>query len=241
MRRTFLIFLMAPVLQAQSADIPVVNPSFEQPAIAAGTFRTVQPPPPGWTPHGDIDFGLRTIGVLHPATTTLYSEPAPDGDNVAVVFLLDNFGNQTLFANSPAGMQQVLTTPLRTNTHYALEVQVGNIANDPTPPNNQFQFEGFPGYRIELLAGEVTIASSSGVVPPEGGFVLTITELTTVAYHPLAGQPLGIRLTNLNAAPGIEVNFDAVRLRATPAPDRRQIHLHLLRVLASLHLPFLIG
>jgi hypothetical protein len=41
-------------------------------------------------------------------------------------------------------------------------------------------------------------------------------QLTTGAAHPNAGEALTIRLVNLDAAAGIEVNFDDVRLDATP-------------------------
>ena len=63
-----------PVLLAQSVPIAVANPSFETPAIAAGTFATTAPPL-GWSGSGALDFAYRTIGVLHPATTTLYTVP----------------------------------------------------------------------------------------------------------------------------------------------------------------------
>jgi hypothetical protein len=39
------------------------------------------------------------------------------------------------------------------------------------------------------------------------------------ASNPFGGQPLGIRLVNLNSAPGIEVNWDNVRLEHGPIPS----------------------
>ena len=202
---------------AHAVDVPVTNPSFELPAIAAGTFSTTSAPP-GWTEFGSIDFGSRTIGVLDPATTTLYTGPVPDGENVGVVFLLDDAGNQTFFAGVESGMFQTLSTPLENDTHYTLTVEVGNIGDDPNPPHGQFQFADFPGYRVELMAGSGMLASDDALLPPERGFSTSTVEYTSGNNDALAGQSLGIRLVNRNAAPGLEVNFDDVRLDATPVP-----------------------
>lgn len=202
---------------ARSQSIPVQNASFEEPAISPGTFATTSAPL-GWTAVGPIDFGSRTIGVLDPNSTLLYTAPVPDGENVGVVFLLDDFFNQSVVANQPAGMQQTLAHALQPSTRYALEVAVGNIGNDPNFPHNQFQFGGFPGYRIELLAGGVVIGSDAGAsIPPAAGFATSRIDVDIGTSHPQLGQSLSIRLLNLNAAPGIEVNFDDVRLTASSA------------------------
>lgn len=202
---------------AQAVTVPVANSSFEAPAIAAGTFQTTAAPP-SWSVYGSgINFGLRTIGVLDPNGTTLYPGPVPDGENVGVVFLLDDAGDQTAFAGIEAGMEQTLSAPLETNTRYDLTVEVGNIADDVNPPNNQFQFAGFPGYRIDLLAGGTPIACDANtLLPSEGSFVTSTLQVTIGNTHAQAGQMLGIRVVNLNAAPGLEVNFDDVSLQALP-------------------------
>lgn len=195
-------------------SLTVVNSGFEAPAIAPGTFSTTAPPP-GWGPYGPLDFGLRTIGVLHPNPTSLYVVPPPEGNNVGVAFLLDDFALQTVFTNQEAGLVQTLGDTLQPRTRYTLRVHVGNITDDPNLPGNQFQFGGFPGYRIDLLAGGNILASDPNtLLPAEGEFSLSIVDFEVGASHPLVGQPLGIRLVNLNAAPGIEVNFDDVRLDA---------------------------
>lgn len=206
--------------QGPGVSLPVANASFELPAIPSGTFSTTSPPP-GWQVFGNgINFGARTIGVLDPAGTLLYPGPVPDGENVGVVFLMDDPGNQTTFANIEAGMEQTLSVALATHTRYTLTVAVGNIANDPSPPNSQFQFAGFPGYRIELVAGGTTlVADASSLLPPEGQFLTSTRTVTIGASHPQVGALLGIRLVNLNAAPGLEVNFDDVRLEAELLPS----------------------
>lgn len=198
---------------AQATPIPVANHSFEAPAIPAGTFATTAPPP-GWTGYGPLNYGARTIGVLHPATTTLYAVPPPHGVNTGVVFLMDDQSNQLFFARREAGLQQTFTEGLRTGRRYTLTVEVGNIANDVAAP---FLFGGFPGYRVELQAGGVVIAADANtLLPAEGRFVTSRVQVDIGATHPQAGLPLRIRLVNLNAAPGIEVNFDDVRLESEP-------------------------
>ncbi|MEM7307638.1 MAG: hypothetical protein AAF682_13250 [Planctomycetota bacterium] len=213
-----LLSLLAAPAAAQ-APLAITNPSFEQPAIPAGTFSTTAPPF-GWEVYGQgIDFGNRTIGVLNPNTTALYGSPVPDGQNVGVVFLLDNPSDQTVFAGIEAGMQQTLAATLAPNTAYQLRVEVGNITDDPNPPHSQFQFDGFPGYRIELLAGGVPLACDDDtLLPAEGGFLTSTVDFTSDASHAQLGQSLGVRLVNLNAAPGLEVNFDRVALTAACAP-----------------------
>jgi hypothetical protein len=197
---------------AWAAPIPVANPSFEAAVLAPGTFSTTSAPP-GWVTFGAIDFGWRVIGVLNPNSTTLYADPVPDGSNVGVVFLGPSFGG------SPAGLQQVLATNLQPRTRYILSVDVGNIANDPNPPHSSFNFAGFPGYRIELRAGTNLIAAAeNAVLPGEGRFVASAITGVTSSVSAGLGQPLAIRLINLDQAGGIEVNFDRVQLDAVALP-----------------------
>jgi hapalindole H/12-epi-hapalindole U/12-epi-fischerindole U synthase len=191
---------------AHAVPIPVTNPSFESPVTPPNSFIT-NAPPPGWAAYGDsLDFGSRTIGVLNPNTTALYLDPVPDGSNVGVTFLDPAM-------NDEAGLQQTLGATLQTLTEYTLTVEVGNLANDMTP----FDFDGFPGYRIDLMAGTAVLASDDDtLLPGEGRFLTSTVQVSIGASHPNAGQALGIRLVNLDAAPGIEVNFDDVRLDAVP-------------------------
>jgi len=193
-------------MPAEAAPIAVTNHSFESPATPPDSF-IANAPPTGWAAYGaSLDFSGRTIGVLNPNTTDLYLDPVPDGSNVGVTFLTPQM-------NDEAGMQQTLAATLQTLTQYTLTVEVGNLANDNTP----FAFEGFPGYRIDLLAGTTVIASDDDtLLPGEGRFLTSTVQVTIGATHPNAGEPLTIRLVNLDAAAGIEVNFDDVRLDATP-------------------------
>jgi hapalindole H/12-epi-hapalindole U/12-epi-fischerindole U synthase len=199
---------------AESAEIPVVNHSFETPAVSPGNFN-VSAPPPGWFSFGTLHFsGSRSVGVVNPNSTQLYLDPVPLGSNIGVVFL------GLTFSNLPTGLFQTLTTTLQARTAYTLTVAVGNMASDPNPPHNQFNFTGFPGYRVELLASNFVVAADHNtLLPGEGRFLTSTVYVVTSSSHTNLGMPLGIRLTNLDSAPGIEVNFDNVRLDATPLPD----------------------
>lgn len=57
------------------------------------------------------------------------------------------------------------------------------------------------------------------LVPGEGQFLTSTAEVSVASSHVDLGQPITIRLTNLDQEPGIEVNFDDVRLEAVPFPD----------------------
>jgi hypothetical protein len=194
---------------AHAALLEVTNPSFELPATPSGTFITGAPPT-GWANYGFIEtFVGRDVGVLNPAGTLLYPNPVPDGSNVAVVFLLT--GGPT-----ESGIQQTLTDTLQAGLRYTLEVSVGNIAPDGGPWN----FAGFPGYRVDLLAGGQLIASDNNtLLPGEGEFLESTVSVVVGADHLLLGQPLGIRLVSLDGPTGIEVNFDNVRLNAVAVPE----------------------
>ena len=187
--------------------IAIVNPGFELPVTGPNTFVT-NAAPSGWQAYGSaIDFGARTVGVLNPNTSALYVDPVPEGRNVGVVFLMDNLPVAT-----EAGLQQTLTERLSANTTYTLRVDVGNIAPASGVP---YAFGGFPGYRIELLAGGEVLASDNGTLQPGEGRYLRSTVVAPIgAGHPRVGQALGIRLVNVDGPAGIEVNFDDVRLSA---------------------------
>lgn len=186
-----------------AALLDVTNPSFEQPSIADGSFLTTAPPT-GWVNYGYIDqFAGRDVGVLNPTGTALYPNPVPNGSNVAVVFLLT--GGPT-----ESGIQQTLTATLQAGMQYTLNVNVGNIAPDGGP----FNFTGFPGYRVDLLAGGQLIASdNNSLSPAEGEFLESTVSFIVGDTHPLLGQSLGIRLVSLDGPNGIVCGKDHPALR----------------------------
>lgn len=197
-------------------SLAISNHSFEFPVIPSNSFN-VASAPPGWVSYGSINNNNRSVGVLDPAGSTLYAGPVPHGENVGVTFLMDNPGNQTFFANMEAGLRQTLAATLQTKRRYTLRVEVGNIANDVNAP---FAFAGFPNYRIDLMAGTNMLASDfNTLLPGEGLFLTSTVAVNVAASNPFSGQQLGIRLVNLNSAPGIEVNWDNVRLEHGPIPS----------------------
>ena len=143
------------------------------------------------------------------------------------------------------GFQQTLTSTLQANTNYSLQVEIGNIASGTGIDGTFFNLDGFPGYRVDLLAGITvlnqdnnTFAGSIG----EGLFSTSLLRFSTGASHPLLGQALGIRLVNLNVLDAgfpltvLEVDFDNVRLSAVSAvPEPTSLLL-----IALMTAPFLI-
>jgi hypothetical protein len=124
---------------------------------------------------------------------------------------LDNSGDL-----QEAGLTQTLPAPLLLSTQYTLTVAVGNFGPSAGDP---WDFSGFPGYRVDLLAGGIVIASDNNTLAPgEGRFLTSTVSFTTGSSHALAGQALGIRLVNLNGS-GVEVNFDKVQLDAVAVPE----------------------
>lgn len=214
-RRSILLLAacLAVPVAADATLLTVNNPSFESPVTAPGTFTgQIASGPTGWTVYNTgATNSDRYFGVWNPAGTDSFLDPVPDGANIGVVFL----NNTTGIAE--AGLQQVLSATLQLSTYYTLTVEVGNF--DPGAGGAPWNFTGFPGYRVDLLAGGTLLASDNNtLLPAEGRFLTSTVPFTTGASHANAGQPLTIRLVNLNG-PGVEVNFDRVRLDATPAPE----------------------
>lgn len=208
--------------EAFPPPVPLVitNPGFEANPVATNCFQGLTPV--GWSlydPGGIFDGAVDAIGVLNTQPGgPHFIDGAPEGDHVALVFLQGDIGT------TPMGITQVLADVLELNTTYTLSAQVGDIASGQGPPPCDvfgfFHLDGFPGYQVQLLAGGVVIAqddnSLAGVLD-EGLFALSTVQITIGDSHPQAGQPLEIRLINLNMIdtpedPGIEVDFDDVRL-----------------------------
>ena len=111
-------------------------------------------------------------------------------------------GVNTLWINSGSAAQ-TLSTVLTANMAYTLMVDVGD----------RIDWDTFPGYSVALLAGSTILASESSLMP-NNGFLTS-----TVNYTALAGNPfLGTALTILLTTNGTQVNFDNVRLDASPVP-----------------------
>ena len=209
--------------QAAAGVIDVTNGGFEdttgQTVFNEFTFGT----PVGWNlydPNGIAGNPGVFTGTLQPNGVDFFNTTAPEGTRVAILFNAQSEGA------GEYGFEQTLTATLQANTEYELSVEVGNIASGVATNGVFFNLDEFPGYRVELLAGGVVIASdTNGLLIPEAEFATSIVNFQTVDFHPLLGQPLGIRLVNENiippgfiqdTSPDLEVDFDDVQLIANP-------------------------
>jgi hypothetical protein len=230
--------LLAP--GARAAPIAVANPGFEALYLGSnlppqyggdvptGAFPT-GPAPSGWTAYyASGPEAAMFIGVLNPGTTAdhapnppCFPDGAPEGDNVVLLYMDGDDGG------SEYGVEQQLAATLQADTVYTLTVEVGDIASCAglVPPYTSFfDLAGFPGHRIQLLAGGVVIAEHTASLSlAEGEFGTAQLQVTIGDVHAQLGEPLAIRLVNRNqpdqpGVSGLEVDFDDVRLDATPVP-----------------------
>lgn len=214
------ISLLISFSPASANSLTINNAGFEEPDLSLEppvvgnevfTFTT----PPGWQlydpanlipPNGNLTTSF--VGVWKP-TSAFFTNEAPEGDNIGAILLAQPPGSGI------AGLSQTLSSSLEANTVYTLRVEVGNPGGF---------FAGFPGYRIELLAGDTVIAQDNNTLSlGEGDFATSIISFTTDANDSNLGQPLEIRLLNLLNDSGLEVDFDNVRLEAASVSDRGSI------------------
>lgn len=194
-----LLAIAAPA--ARSAPIAVANASFEDPAQASmGTFASGTPP--GWSifdPDG-VTGPATDFGVWWPVGFFDYANGAQDGLQCGVVF-----------ADLPAGtgvvgLRQTLGATLAANTRYSFEVFVG----DPTDNSDEL-LAGFPGYRLELWAGNQLVIADDDTAMQEGQFRPARATIPVGSTHPGLGRPLELRLLNRMRRP-------APRSTSTPFP-----------------------
>lgn len=211
---------LSAIAAASAAPVPLVNPGFEADFAADGTFPVG--PVTGWAawdPFGLLGAGGNFTGVLNPNGTTFFPGGAPEGNNAALLFLEGSIGS------GPMGLSQFPGVNLEADTLYTLTVEVGNIASGTgLPPFDSFGFynlDGFPGYSVQILANGVVLGEDYNTLQiPEGEFMTSTVTAQVGPDFPILGSPIEIRLINLNLPdpngdPGIEVDFDDVRLDAT--------------------------
>ena len=235
------LFATASLSPASAAPLAVVNHGFEditgQTVFNEFTFGT----PAGWVqydPNGLIDdvagfSGGFFPGTLQPNGVDFFSQTAPEGDRVAILF-----NEQATGGAGEYGFEQTLSATLQANTNYTLTVEVGDIDSGVATNGAFFDLEGFPGYRIDLLAGGAVIASDNNSLAGsliEGIFSTATVSIDIGAAHAALGQNLGIRLVNLNNPQGpsdLEVDFDDVQLTATEISEPGVVALAMLGILA---------
>lgn len=216
--------LSLPLVSALAAPLAINNPSFEVDSVADNTFPIFLPT--GWSPYDP--FGIQgsgvLLGVLNPTNSTFFPDGAPDGSNVAITWVDAQYGNGEF------GLQQELSATLEPGV-YTLRVWVGNIASGiGAPPFDAYGFydlSGFPGYAVELTAGEEVLAADDNSLAPtleNGEFDESVVQVVVSADDPLFALPvppaLSVRLINLNLQTAqdnaIEVDFDHVRVMHQP-------------------------
>ncbi|MBM3821638.1 MAG: hypothetical protein FJ404_01910 [Verrucomicrobia bacterium] len=209
------------------ASVPVVNPSFEDISgefvIHEFTFGALN----GWNLYDPANITSSGdgpnyyIGTLFPELDPIgnpgvyegFDHGAAHGQRVGIAFNFASTGGQSEY-----GFVQTLASMLEPETTYTLQVEIGNIDSARSRTGVFFNLEGFPGYRVDLMAGGTVLASDNnslaGAIP--NGQWRTSTVSFTTGTTVLAGQHLGIRLVNLNQidplhpASDIEVDFDHV-------------------------------
>jgi hypothetical protein len=250
--KTITPLILAALLSASGVStgalLGVTNPGFEDTTGSTTIYNEFSFGPfAGWNlydPGSITDSGdgpTYFIGTLQPTVITppnheYFPAGAPEGSRVAIAFNFNGSGG-----GGEYGLVQTLSDTLAANTLYTLRVLVGNIASGVSVDTTYFNLDGFPGYRIDLLAGSTVLASDNNSLAgsiPEGEFrESTVSYLSGGSVTP--GQALGIRLVNLNVVDAgfptadWEVDFDNVRLDAVSAsvPEPRQWVVSLLAIL----------
>ncbi len=215
------VLALVSAISLSAALVPVINPGFEDTSGQSVFNEFTFGEPNGWSLHDPNNIfpnGGIFIGTLQPNGVDFFNDTAPEGSRVSILF---NNQQQGL---GEYGFIQTLAATLQPNSQYNLSVEVGNIASGTATNNDFFDLSGFPGYRVELLAGGQVIGvdnNSLGAIIPEGEFMTASLSVNIGSTHTLLGQALGIRLVNLNEipapfnagnSPDLEVDFDDVQL-----------------------------
>jgi hypothetical protein len=205
---------------AFGAPLNVLNPSFESPAVADNQAPAGDPT--DWAAFGDITGG--NSGVENPGDaafpgTTGDPGTIPGGDGVQNVYI-NQVGPAT---NGELGIFQNIDAAapiIASDTVYTLTVGIGNALNVPDET-----------FAVRLVAtspaGSTTIAEATGnadTYAPQGRFLDISAASSPLITNNLVGNGLQIQLVNTNSADfdtntlaGIQVNFDNVRVDASPS------------------------
>ena len=136
--------------------------------MPTGAFP-VGPPPDGWSAWTETGSPIAGafVGVLNPGTAAdhapdpaYFDAGAPEGENAVLLYMDGDAGAEEF------GVEQELAATLEPHTVYTLQVDVGNIGSgtalvEPFRSFGFFDLDGFPGYRVQLLAGGEVIAEDT--------------------------------------------------------------------------------
>ncbi len=207
---------------AQADELTVFNAGFEDPALPDGEW--IPNPNQGWFTADMVAWELGYYDVFDPGEWFPGEENFPDQEDAGVwnpdagsgftgskAFAGENTGWALSAGGLEWGLSQIVTDTLQANTKYVLGAQVGNAfynASDVTAD-----------YRLELLAGNILLATDSGASPHADSWEshsLTYKSGPDPAQH---GKQLEIRLIAVNyvdgqGVDGYQVDFDEVSLTA---------------------------
>jgi HpiC1 cyclase len=167
-------------------EVPVVNPSFEDPVQADGASHSGNTT--GWTMNSYY------CGVVNWVDGGFFG--ATDDDETPSVV---PDGRNGIY-NNGCSADQTLSATVTADTSYSLSVGVGRIVG-----------RDFPGYHVQLIAGGVVISDEHSLSPPSGDFMTSASGYLAPPDDPLGGLPLQVRLNSS----GRTTCFDWVRLTAT--------------------------
>jgi len=185
--------LMAPGL-AFATPISINNYSFEADTLPPGgqTNGVIS----GWALSSPI--GINSEGVLNNSALSYYpSGVVPEGVN----FAWSNGGT----------ISQVLANTLQPGD-YSLKVYVGLRADLDL---------SWPGYAVQLYAGDHLLGQESILTPARGTFALSTVNYHATGTNLYPGQALEIRLVSN----GSQVSFDKVTLDYVPPPPTGTLFL----------------
>lgn len=223
-------------LAVHAEEILVINPGFEDISGEDQYNEFTFGPLNGWSLYESANFTNGAAGpayylgtlqptevAAHPGEIQYFPDGAPQGTRVGIAFNTAATGG-----GGEWGFEQVLGARLQANTTYTLQVQVGNIASGYSVNGAYFNLNGFPGYRIDLMAGGEILESDENLLAGslgEGQFGLSTITFTTGIDPDHFDENLVIRLVNLNIVDpnfptaDLEVDFDDVRLTAEAVPE----------------------
>lgn len=189
---------------ANAALVPVINPSFEDPATATAIGGA----PTGWLTFPAAD---ATVSYFVVNEAGRYPTGADDGDQAAQI---------TLFTTDPGVtgvLLQFMPETLLANTEYTLSVALAVSVGDAAAgfSNGGALIELFADSGTTFLTGVTTPA-----VPTDGSFTTFTTSYTSPSSGPAIGSPLLIRLqANGNGVNFTSLAFDNVQLTAVTIPE----------------------
>jgi len=194
--------------RATPIDVGIVNPGFDDLVLGEGASDAGEPN--GWdikSAHMQYKFWY---GVWDPETDD-YSDGASGRENIAYI------ETRSRPETGIVWFEQTISGVSLSADDYYLQVDVGN--SDPNDDEG-YNYAGFPGYEIQILAGGNLLGSDANTLSPEENQFLT-SQVSFSITDQFDGN-LTIKLMNLSQGAGREVDFDNVRVSdaplATPEP-----------------------